>query len=181
MDFALALLSGALLALSFPKFGHSAFGWIALAPLLVALTYRRQTTRRSFALGLLAGFVYFAGTLYWFVVTLTLFGELSMPVAMFASAMGIAYLALYPALFAVMQAQLARAMGKRAVLLAPAVWVATEMARTYAPLDFPWELLGYSQATVLPVAQITSVVGVYGLSALVASVSSAHVFQKLFQ
>ena len=179
MDFALALLSGALLALSFPKFGHSAFGWIALAPLLVALTYRRQTTRRSFALGLLAGFVYFAGTLYWFVVTLTLFGELSMPVAMFASAMGIAYLALYPALFAVMQAQLARAMGKRAVLLAPAVWVATEMARTYAPLDFPWELLGYSQATVLPVAQITSVVGVYGLSALVASVSSAAAYATL--
>ena len=67
MDFALALLSGALLALSFPKFGHSSFGWIALAPLLVALAYRRQSFRRSFALGLLAGFVYFAGTLYWFV------------------------------------------------------------------------------------------------------------------
>ena len=110
MDFALALLSGALLALSFPKFGHPAFGWIALAPLLVALSYRRPTVRRSFALGLLAGFVYFAGTLYWFVVTLTLFGGLSRPVAMFASAMGIAYLALYPALFAVIHARLVKAL-----------------------------------------------------------------------
>ena len=179
MDFALAVLSGALLALSFPKFGHSAFGWIALAPLLVALSYRRQTVRRSVALGLIAGFIYFAGTLYWFVVTLTTFGGLSTPLAVFAAAMGIAYLALYPALFAVIQARLVRALGTPGVLLAPAVWVATEMARTYSPLDFPWELLGYSQATVLPMAQITSVVGVYGLSALVASVSTAAAYAAL--
>ncbi len=179
MDFVLALLSGALLALSFPKFGHPGFGWIALAPLLVALAHRPQTVFRSFALGLLAGFVYFAGTLYWFVVTLTSFGGLSTPVAAFASALGIAYLALYPALFAVMQARLLRALGRSALLLAPAVWVATEMARTYAPLDFPWELLGYSQTTVLPIAQIASVVGVYGLSALVASVSTAAAYATL--
>jgi apolipoprotein N-acyltransferase len=179
LDFALALLSGALLALSFPKFGHPAFGWIALAPLIVALSYRRQPFRRSFALGLLAGFVYFAGTLYWFVVTMTLFGGLSTPLAVFAAAMGIAYLALYPALFAVIQARLVATLGRTAVLLAPAVWVATEMVRTYSPLDFPWELLGYSQATVLPVAQIASIVGIYGLSALVASVSTAAAYATL--
>ncbi len=179
MDFALALLSGVLLALSFPKFGHAAFGWIALAPLLVALSYRRPTVPRSFALGLTAGFVFFAGTLYWFVVTLTMFGGLSAPLALFGSAMGVAYLALYPALFAVIQARLVRALGIRAVLLSPAVWVATEMARTYSPLDFPWDLLGYSQATVLPVAQIASVVGVYGLSGLVASVSAAAAYAAL--
>ena len=179
LDLALALLSGALLALSFPKYGHSSFGWIALAPLLVALSYRRQTFRRSLGLGLLAGFVYFAGTLYWFVITLNTFGGLSIPVAAIASAMGIAYLALYPALFAVIQARLVRALGKPALLLAPAVWVATEMARTYSPLDFPWELLGYSQATVLPIAQLASVAGVYGLSALVASVSTAAAYALL--
>ena len=33
----LAAASGVLLALSFPKFGHPAVGWVALAPLLVAL------------------------------------------------------------------------------------------------------------------------------------------------
>ena len=43
---ALALLSGALLALSFPKFGHPAIAWIALAPLLVALAHRPQCTWR---------------------------------------------------------------------------------------------------------------------------------------
>ena len=133
MDFALALLSGILLALSFPKFGHSAFGWIALAPLLVALSYRPPTLRRSFALGLLAGFVYFAGTLYWFVVTMTTFGGLGTAMAVFAAAMGIAYLALYPAAFAVVQGRLVRALGRRALWLSPAVWVASEMLRTSGP------------------------------------------------
>jgi apolipoprotein N-acyltransferase len=176
LDFALALLSGILLALSFPKFGHPAFGWIALAPLLVALSYRPPALRRSFALGLLTGAVYFAGTLYWFVVTMTTFGGLGTATAVFAAAMGIAYLALYPAVFAVVQGRLVRVLGRRALWLSPAVWVASEMLRTYSPLDFPWELLGYSQATVLPIAQAASVVGVYGLSALVALVSAAAAY-----
>ena len=43
---ALAAASGVLLALSFPKFGHPAFGWIALAPLLVALDAARHAAAR---------------------------------------------------------------------------------------------------------------------------------------
>jgi apolipoprotein N-acyltransferase len=179
LDFLLALLSGALLALSFPKFGHSAFAWIALAPLLVAVAHRSQTPRRAFALGLTTGVVYFCGTLYWLVETMTTFGGLNTALAAFAAGVLIAYLSLYPALFAMIQARLTRTMGKRALLLAPAVWVASEMARTYVLDGFPWELLGYSQATVLPVAQIASVVGVYGLSALVALVSAAAAYATL--
>jgi apolipoprotein N-acyltransferase len=43
------------------------------------------------------------------------------------------------------------------------------LGRAYLFTGFPWVLLGYSQATVLPVAQLASVFGVYGLSALVPS------------
>jgi apolipoprotein N-acyltransferase len=179
LDFALALLSGALLALSFPKFGHPAFAWIALAPLLVAVAHRPQTRRRAFALGLTTGVVYFCGTLYWLVETMTTFGGLNTALAAFAAGVLIAYLALYPALFAMIQARLVRTMGTRALLLSPAVWVASEMGRTYVLDGFPWELLGYSQTTVLPVAQIASVVGVYGLSALVALVSAAAAYAAL--
>ena len=179
MDFALALLSGALLALSFPKFGHPTVAWIALAPLLVAVAYRRQTTRRAFALGLTTGGAYFSGTLYWLVETMTTFGGLNTALAAFAAAMLIAYLSLFPAAFAVIQARLGRVFGNSALLMAPAVWVATEMGRTYVLDGFPWELLGYSQTTVLPVAQIASVVGIYGLSALVALVSAAAAYAAI--
>jgi apolipoprotein N-acyltransferase len=59
------------------------------------------------------------------------------------------------------------------LLLAPAVWVTTELGRHYVWAGFPWILLGYSQVTVLPVVQAASLVGVYGLSALLAGTSTA--------
>ena len=111
LDFALALLSGALLALSFPKFGHPAFAWIALAPLLVAVAHRRQPVapQRSRSACSPAPSTS-PGTLYWLVETMTTFGGLSTPTATFAAAMLIAYLSLFPAAFAVIQARLVRAL-----------------------------------------------------------------------
>ena len=38
LNYALALFSGVLLALSFPRYGHPAVAWVALVPLLVALS-----------------------------------------------------------------------------------------------------------------------------------------------
>ena len=66
-------MSGVLLALSFPKYGHPAVAFVALVPLLVAISGwngRDQvphgvSARRGFTLGLIAGFVHFAGTVYW--------------------------------------------------------------------------------------------------------------------
>ncbi len=148
-----------------------------MAPVLLAVGGRfRVSARRAFLLGLLAGALYFTGTLYWLVETMTTFGGLSKPLAIVAAALLVAYLALFPGIFALIQWRLARTFGAIALLLAPAVWVATEMGRTYIWDGFPWELLGYSQASVLPVAQLASVVGVYGLSALVAGVSAACAF-----
>jgi apolipoprotein N-acyltransferase len=179
VDFVLALLSGAFLALSFPKFGHPACAWVALAPLLVAVARRPQSTRRAFSLGLLTGAIYFAGTLYWLVETMVTFGGLSTPLATVAAALLIAYLSLFPGFFALAQSRLVRVMGRRALLLAPCLWVASEMGRAYLLAGFPWELLGYSQAGVLPIAQVASVVGVYGLSAVVASVSAGAAYAIL--
>ncbi len=148
-----------------------------MAPVLLAVGGRfRVSARRAFLLGLLAGALYFTGTLYWLVETMTTFGGLSKPLAIVAAGVLVAYLALFPGIFALIQWRLARTFGAIALLLAPAVWVATEMGRTYIWDGFPWELLGYSQASVLPVAQLASVVGVYGLSALVAGISAACAF-----
>jgi apolipoprotein N-acyltransferase len=146
-----------------PLRGQTPFAWI----------------HTPFGLGLITGAVYFGGTLYWLVQTMTTFGGLATPVAALAAAMLVAYLSIFPAIFASIQARLFRAVGTRALLLAPFVWVATEMGRTYIWDGFPWELLGYSQVTVLPVVQVASVVGVYGLSALVATVSAAAAYAAL--
>ena len=180
LDFALAILSGALLALSFPRFGHPAFAWIALVPLLVALA-RRQPPLRAFYLGLTTGLLYFIGTIYWTGTVVRQFGGLALPVALLAMLLLAAYLALFPALTALITARLVNRAGTRALLLMPAAWVATEYARGYLFGGFPWVPLGNSQVTVLPVAQLASVLGVYGLSALVAFVNAALACAVLFR
>jgi apolipoprotein N-acyltransferase len=136
----------------------------------------RPNHARAFRLGLLCGGVYFAGTLYWLVETMTTFGGLPTPIAAFAAFVLVAYLALFPGIFAAVTSCLVARLGTGAVLLAPFAWVATELGRQYVWDGFPWELLGYSQVTVLPVAQLASVLGVYGLSALVALVSAAAAY-----
>jgi apolipoprotein N-acyltransferase len=110
---------------------------------------------------------------------MTTFGGLATPLAMFAALMLVAYLALFPAAFAVFTARAVRSIGYRAILLAPAFWVAAELGRQYVWDGFPWALLGYSQVTVLPIAQLASVVGVYGLSALLALTSAATAYALL--
>jgi apolipoprotein N-acyltransferase len=94
-------------------------------------------------------------------------------VAVLVGALLMAYLALFVGVAAWVVAAGARAIGARALLLAPAAWVAGELGRTYVWSGFPWALLGYSQVTVLPIAQTASLVGVYGLSMLLALTSGA--------
>ena len=154
------------------------FAWLALTPLIVPLfeihrswpPFRRG---RAFLLGLVAGFGYFGGTVYWTGTVVSQFGGLSWPVGIVVAVLLVAYLALFPALFTLCLGWLGAKFGSRAILLAPAIWVTTELGRTYFWSGFPWLLLGYSQTTVLPIAQFASVVGVFGMSALVAAVSAA--------
>ena len=151
---------------------------MALAPLIVPLfeihrswpAFRRG---RAFLLGFVAGLGYFGGTVYWTGTVVSQFGGLSWPIGIVVAALLVAYLSLFPALFTLCLGWLGAKYGRRAILLAPAVWVTTELGRTYFWSGFPWLLLGYSQTTVLPIAQFASVVGVFGMSALVALVSTA--------
>ncbi len=144
---------------------------MALAPLLVSL--QRTTLRDAFFLGLLTGLIYFTGTLYWISNVMAVYGGLPMPVAVLINGLLIAYLSLFPAVFAMVVSRFALVIGPRSLLLAPFVWVATELGRMYIMTGFPWVLLGYSQVTVLPVAQFASIAGVFGLSGLVAAMSAA--------
>jgi apolipoprotein N-acyltransferase len=78
-------------------------------PLLVALvsararpaTALRPGALRAFLLGLATGAVYFAGTLYWITAVMRTHGGLGLPVSVLVNAALIAYLALYPAVFAI--------------------------------------------------------------------------------
>ena len=167
-----------LLAASFPKFGHPAFAWVALTPWLVAIAGHGRALRpaspaRGFAYGLLTGAVYFAGTLYWTADVMVAFGGLPRPAAVPIAGLLVAYLSIYPAVAGWLIARAISRFGLRALWVAPLVWAGTEFARGYLFTGFPWVALGYSQASVLPVAQLASLGGVAALSLLVAAVATA--------
>jgi len=138
-----------------------------------------QPPLRAFFLGLTAGALYFVGTIYWTGTVVSTFGGLAWPVALMAMLLLASYLALFPAVAALLTARVISRVGAIGLLVLPATWVATEFSRGYFFGGFPWVPLGNSQVTVLPVAQLASVVGVYGLSALVASVNAALAYALL--
>ncbi len=199
----LAFLSGLLFVLSFPKFGHPAFAWIALTPLIVAIALEvgappkvsssgavastgwraglSMLGARTVWLGLIAAAVYFGGTLYWVVIVVDTFGGLGLPAAMVVGVLMVASLAIYPALFGWLAGRALRTLGVAGVWLTPFLWVATEWLRATIGFAFPWVFLGASQARVLPLVQSASVVGVYGLSWIVALVSAAAAAVTLSQ
>ena len=97
----------------------------------------------------------------------------SLPLAAAIAGLLVAYLALFPALFAAGARTCCwRDTGRRA-LLAGAGRLDRDRVRPPRLFGgFPWVLLGYSQVTVLPVAQLASVTGVYGLSCARRAVSA---------
>jgi apolipoprotein N-acyltransferase len=154
---------------------------VALLPLLVALGrvprgFERPRPYRTFLLGWLTGITYFWGTLYWLIDVMVTFGGLAYILAVILAGLLILYLALFPALFAVIVGYARRQLGVGALMLAPAVWTATELMRGFMLTGFPWVPLGNSQVTVLPIAQLASVIGVFGLSALVAAPAAAAAY-----
>jgi apolipoprotein N-acyltransferase len=174
---ALAILSGVLLAFSFPKFGHGAVAWVALSPLLIALA--GATVAQGFVLGYLTGAVSAVGVLYWTALVVIQYGGLSLPVGIAIMGLLCLAFALFPLLFGGIVAAWARALGPAALLLAPFAWVATEILRAHTFFEFPWCLLGYSQHSNLPAIQIASATAVYGVSFAVALASALLAYVAL--
>jgi apolipoprotein N-acyltransferase len=128
---------------------------------------------RVFQLGWITGFTHFSLTVSWVVEVMNLHGGLPTVVAWLVMFLLAAYLALYPALCAVLTGRAIRRFGMAGLWLAPLIWVGTEWLRGWVGGGFPWALLGTSQAGVTPIIQLASVTGVFGVSLLLAMVSTA--------
>lgn len=167
----LALLSGLLLFLSFPKFGHAAFAWIALAPLLAAIP--GTSARRAMRLGYVAGVSGAVGLLYWTALVVIQYGGLSLPLGIGAMLLLSLAVGLFSALFGWALGRICVAFGPTGLLLSPVLWVATEILRGHTLFNFAWCLLGYSQYRQLATIQIADLGGVYAVSFLLAACSTA--------
>lgn len=162
-----SVLTGLLLSLSFPPADIAAAGWTALIPLMLACA--GAAPRRAALHGLLAGAVFFIGSLYW-LRHVTVAGWIALAL----------YCALYVVPFAVFIAL--RSCGWRSLnglknagwmLAAAAVWTACEYLRSFLITGFPWNLLGVSQYRQTALIQIAAWGGVPAISFLMVLVNAA--------
>jgi apolipoprotein N-acyltransferase len=158
-----AIGAGLLLTAAFPKIGIAGFAWIV--PGLLLAIAQGKSRGDAFRVGYIAGLAHFLSSLYW----LLLIPAVGFPVLGWV-ALGV-FLALYPAVWVwLMAGKIGEgdwARRTRWALAGAAAWVALEMVRARLFGGFPWDLLGDSQYRMVPLIQIASVTGVYGVSFLV--------------
>jgi len=164
-----AIITGVLLVLSIPKIDLSFLAWVSLSPLIYIAIKKPPLT--SWWAGVVAGVVFNSGCLYWIAPVLHSYGKLPLIVSWLIALVLVLYLSLYFALFSFLLSKLTNTLGARLLFIAPFLWVSLEYAKTYLLTGFPWELLGYSQYRNLPLIQISSFTGVYGVSFLIVLVN----------
>ncbi|MCX7724477.1 MAG: apolipoprotein N-acyltransferase [Thermodesulfovibrio sp.] len=161
----LVVLSAFSLILSFPPFEFYFLAWFCLVPFFFFL-YNNTDYKTIFKGGLIFGFLYFFGNVYWIYHSLHYYGSVPLILSYFIVGLLALYLALYPAFFALVYKSLSK--GKLPTsFYAPFIWVSLEVLRNYLFTGFPWALIGYTQYKFLLVAQIADITGIYGVSYLV--------------
>jgi len=181
----LAALSGALQVVPFPIAGpvphwRSGLVFIAIAPLMVALLDCDRESgplnwRQTAMLGYLSGVIWYLGNCYWIYPTMHVYGGLASPVSFGILILFCLYLGLYPALFGLLVGMLraSRVRAAGALVAAPFLWVAVELARARIT-GFPWDLLGTAQVDNFLLTKLAPWAGVYGLSFVIVLVN-AHI------
>jgi apolipoprotein N-acyltransferase len=186
--FALATAVGVAWAMSFPTPGIAGFAWV-VPGLLLAVTAGAPTG--------LAFRVVYVGSLAHFIVSLSWLRFIPFPAGAYAGWFALSlFLALFPPLWVLACWRLAALLGLKPpaggsasqahgpgllrslaalswarlnllFILSAAAWVTWEMLITRLFGGFPWNLLGASQYRMIPLIQIASATGVYGVSFLV--------------
>ena len=116
----------------------------------------------AFAAGLLSGGI------GWIYIALHDYGGMPFLLALIATALYVAFVALVPACGGYVQAMLHTPVWARLVLVMPALWVLMEWLRGLLFTGLPWLSVGYAQVPGSPLAGYSPILGVYGVSLLVA-------------
>jgi apolipoprotein N-acyltransferase len=160
----LSILSALLLTLSFPTFDLNFLAWIGLVPLFLAI--KDKSLKTALGLSYLAGFGFFMGVFFWVTYTKGV-------TMLHYSILGL-YLGLYFPLFALFLNFILKKTELPLVITAPPIFVAVEYLRSHAGFAaLPMGLLGYTQHQNLPLIQMASFTGVYGVSFIIVLANAA--------
>lgn len=166
----LAAILGGVSVLGFAPFELFPLPVIALA--LLFRLWQKAAPGRAAWLGFCWGLGFFLAGVSWVYVSLHDVGGMAAPVAIAATVLFCAYLALFPALAGYLSCRLASADFYKNALLAAGLWTLTEWLRGWLFTGFPWLALGYAQTPPSPLAGYAGVLGSYGIGFLVALIAA---------
>ncbi len=164
-----ALLSGALCVFGYAPFHLFPVPILALTVLFI-LWQREETNKAAALLGFWFGLGFFASGISWIYVALHDYGDMPLWLALPATVLFAAFLALLPTLAGYVQARFRASPPIRFLVAMPASWVAVEWLRGTLFTGFPWLSLGYAHSDS-PLAGYAPILGVYGVS-LIAALSA---------
>ena len=170
-----AIASGLLAAACFPPFDQSWLCWIALTPLIVAIWFSGENSRRrwlrNLLLGYLAGIVFFTATFSW----LGALGDLYQSFFLHGLSLLLSiYLALHFAFWSWLigfikpKAFTASWRNLLAASVAASAWATHEWTRGWLFSGFGWNGLGVALHAEWPMIQVAEFTGVAGLSFAIA-------------
>jgi apolipoprotein N-acyltransferase len=171
-----AFVAGAATVLGFAPFALFPLPLITLS-LLFWLWIKSTTPRSAFIIGWYFGLGLFLTGVSWIYVSLHTFGAMPLPLAAMATLLFCAFLALFPAVGGYLVARSRGSEMIKLALFAPAVWTLIEWTRSWIFTGFPWLAVGYSQAPLSPLAGFAPLVGVFGVTLIMAVISGLLVIQ----
>lgn len=168
---AVAAAAGALCVTAFAPLGWWFVAYASLA-VLFALFNACERPREAAWIGFAFGMGLFVAGVSWIYVSLHYVGGMPAWMAALAVVLFSAYCAIYPALAGALCVKVAPAGPLRLLIAAPAAWMLCEWLRSWVFTGFPWLVIGTVEVPnglLLPYAPI---VGVYGVSLLLAFVAA---------
>lgn len=187
LRYALAIVSGFIITCAFPKFNMPGLAWVG--PGLLLFCALGTTGRRAFWIGFFGGWAHFLTSLSWLLnIPYTWHG---IPIGPGAAWLALsAYCALFLAAWVWLcwKIFLCRTRGDESLtfknytstpwlnralwcIACAVAWTGIEFFRGWFLTGFPWNFLGSSQFKIIPLIQIASVTGVYGVTFLIVWLS----------
>jgi len=165
------ILSAFALSFAYAPFGARFLAYFSLIPLLLLI--HKYSYKKVFWYGLIFGGAFALFHLWWLYFLIVPVEPVTKILLYLGVTVLFFYLGLYTAVFSIATKFLG-------IIFAPLVWAVLEFIRTKSEIGFPWGFLGYTQTPYIPIVQLSSIFGVYGLSTWVIWINLVilWIFQK---
>ncbi len=167
MRIVLSALSGLLFALSFPDASLTPLVFVALAPVILSVTFSRSM-REALLQGQLFGTMVWLINVPWVIDVMSIHGGLAFPVGVVIYILMAIFVGLNAAVFALLLRSLRLANSSRGWVFVPFTWAAAEWIRAHYLSAFAWNLTAETLIDFRTLVQISSWTGPYVLGFLAA-------------